>query len=111
MGRPSDRTRSSVAATSVENWPPRSLNRWPAAAMTFNPIQHEATTSQQREDTAETCHRWSPSKGLTVQEMALSPSAPVDIRRLVTPWQAAGLAAAAAALTFALTVVVIDDRD
>jgi hypothetical protein len=75
--------------------------------MSFNLIQHKATTSQQREDHASP---GSPSNGLNKQELPLSPSAPVRTRRLFTLWQAAGVAAAAAALTVAVTAVT-QDRD
>src|SRR5688500_10776730 len=52
----------------------------------------------------------SPSSGLDDQYLSHSPCAPVQTRRLFTLWQAAGVAAAAAALTVAVTAVT-QDRD
>ena len=47
----------------------------------------------------------SPSHQLSKQELPRSPCAPVQTRRLFTLWQAAGVAAAAAALTVAVTAI------
>ncbi len=52
----------------------------------------------------------SPSNELNDQEIQRTPCAPVQTRRLFTLWQAAGVAAAATALTVAVTAVT-QDRD
>ena len=52
----------------------------------------------------------SPSNGLNKQDLSRSPCGPVQTRRLFTLRQAAGVAAAAAALTVAVTAVT-QDRD
>ena len=52
----------------------------------------------------------SPSNGLNKQELSRSACGPVQTRRLSKLWQAAGVAAAAAALTVALTAVT-QNRD
>jgi hypothetical protein len=57
--------------------------------MSVNPIQHKATTNKQRDDSVPTNHRRNP----------------------FTPRQTAVLLAGVAALTLALTIVVIDDHD
>jgi hypothetical protein len=78
-------------------------------AMSFTTTRHPATSGEQRYDAVQ-ASPGSPSNGLNKQELPLSPSAPVRTRRLFTLGRAAGVAAAAAALTVAVTAVT-QDRD